>query len=190
MISQGVPWARLQEDHQEEDLTTESIMNTGRLLSLVAIAGVACSQPRTSPVPAPPHSPAHSDLGCELAVERHGASLGLGFVLSNRSSSPRTVHYFRPFLQFDLRALAGGAELRIVRGDFDGPVEPATLDIPAGGTARLDTPVTLQFAATAAPPGDAFTWMLIGEPRALELRATLHLDDEPLPECVAHVDRG
>ena len=165
-------------------------MPTGRLLSLVAIAGVACSQPRTSPVPPPPHSPAPSDLGCEFAVERRGASLGLGFVLSNHSSAPRTVRYFRPFLQFDLRAVASGAELRIVRGDFDGPAEPATLDVPAGGTARLDTPVTLQFATTAAaPPTDAFTWTVLGEPRTVELRATLHLEDQPLPECVAHVDR-
>jgi hypothetical protein len=133
---------------------------------------------------------ANTELGCELAVRPQGTGFGLGFVLSNRSSAARTFHYHRPFLDFDLRVLSRGAELRIVRGDFDGPVEPAQLEVPAGGTARLDTPVTLQFAAKAEPPGDAFMWTVIGEPRAIEIRATLRLDNASFPECVARLDGG
>jgi hypothetical protein len=165
-------------------------MKTGILLSLVAaITGSACSHPRPSTVPTPPHASAHPDLGCELAVRRAGADLGLVFVLSNRSASPKTIHYFRPFLQFDLHIISDGRDLRIVRGDFDGPVAPAELQITAGGTAKLETPVTLQFATAAEPTGDAFVWTVIGDPHALELRATLRLEDQSLPECVARVDR-
>jgi hypothetical protein len=139
----------------------------------------------------PPSNPsANTELGCELAVRPQGTGFGLAFVLSNRSSSARTLHYYRPFLQFDVRVLSRGAELRIVRGDFDGPVEPAQLELPAGGTATLDTPVTLLFAPKAEPPGDAFMWTVIGEPRGLELRATLRLDGVTFPECIARVDGG
>ena len=141
-------------------------------------------------MPTPPTPPAHTELGCELAVRRQGDSLGLAFLLSNRTSSSKTIHYFRPFLQFDLRVLADGADLRIVRGDFDGPAEPAVLDLPPGGTAKLETPVTLQFATTASSPGDAFAWTVIGAPHSIELHATLRIENESFPDCVAHVDRN
>lgn len=120
-------------------------MKTGLLLSLLAaIVGNACSHPRISTVPTPSDASAHPELGCDLAVRREGAGLGLTFVLSNRSTAPKAIHYFRPFLQFDLRVLSDGRDLHIVRGDFDGPAAPAELQIPAGETAKLETPVTLR----------------------------------------------
>lgn len=163
-------------------------MHNGFLISLVAFAGSACSQPRTSPVPTPSAPSARAALGCELAGARHGDRLALAFVLSNHSASPRTIHYAQPFMLFDLRVMSDGADLRIVRGDFDGPAMPTQLVIPAHGTARLETPVTLQFAAEAPPSGDAFAWTVIGTPHSVELRATLRIEHEAVMECVAHID--
>ena len=142
-------------------------------------------------MPTPPTPPAHTELGCELAVRRQGDSLGLAFLLSNRTSSAKTIHYFRPFLHFDLRVLSDGTDLRIVRGDVDGPVEPAVLELPPGGTTKLETPVTLQFLPTADTPAtDAFAWKVIGAPHFIALRATLRIENESSPDCVAHVDRN
>jgi hypothetical protein len=156
---------------------------------IVAITGGACSHPETPTVPNPPDQPTAPMLECALEVQRIGPSLGLAFVLSNHATHSKTIHYFRPFLQFDLRALAEGHELVVMRGDFDGPATPAELQLPAGGTARLETPVILQFAAKAAPDGDALRWTVVGEPRSVELRTTLRIEHESFPECIAHVDR-
>jgi hypothetical protein len=102
---------------------------------------------------------------------------------------PKTIRYFRPFMQFDLRVLTDGRELVVMRGDFDGPASPAELQLPAGGTGRLETPVTLRFAAKAASDSDALQWTVVGEPRSVELRATLRIEHESFRECIAHVDR-
>jgi hypothetical protein len=164
-------------------------MKTGAIVPLVvAIAGSACSDRKTPTVPTN-QATASSELGCALDVQRSGSSLALAFVLSNHAPKPKTIRYYRPFLQFDLHVIADGRELVIVRGDFDGPAAPAELQLPAGGTARLETPVTLQFAARADPGGDALQWTVVGEPRSVELRATLRIEHESFPECVAHVDR-
>jgi hypothetical protein len=157
---------------------------------LIAMSGGACSHPEMPTVPNQPDQPSAPMLTCALDVQRIGPSLGLAFVLSNHATHPKTIHYFRPFMQFDLHVLAEGRELTIVRGDFDGPVTPAELQLPAGGTARLETPVTLQFAAQAATSSDALRWTVVGEPRSVEIRATLRIEHESFPDCIAHIDRS
>jgi hypothetical protein len=128
-------------------------------------------------------------LGCALDVRREGPRLRLAFVLRNPGAQPRTIHYYRPFLQFDLRVTGDGKSLTVSRGDFDGPVQPAELQVPASGTATLETPVVLQFAAAAAPSDGPFTWTVIDAPGTIELRATLRIEHEVFPECVARIER-
>jgi hypothetical protein len=133
----------------------------------------------------------HADgLGCELVVGREGDRLTLAFALANRSSQPTTIHYYRPFMQFDLRAVADGRELPIVQPDFDGPVQPAELQLPAGGRGTLETPVRLRFSPKRELVDDPFVWTIVGEPATVELRATLRLEGLSIPACIARVDRA
>jgi hypothetical protein len=167
-------------------------MQTGAIASFLAtLAGVACSHREPSTVPSPSQpSTASTGLDCALEARRGDPAWSLAFVLSNRTPQPKVIHYHRPFLQFTLRVIGDGQDLRIVQGDFDGPAQPAELVVPAGGTATLTTPVTLQFTIRADLAADAFAWMVIGEPRKIEIRAMLRLENEAVPECVAHIDRS
>jgi hypothetical protein len=130
-----------------------------------------------------------SELGCELVVGREGDRLTLAFALTNRASQPKAIRYYRPFMQFDLRAVADGRELPILQADFDAPVQPAELQLPAGGRGTLDTPVRLRFSPTREVADDPFVWIIVGEPAAVELHATLRLEGLSIPTCVARVDR-
>jgi hypothetical protein len=126
-----------------------------------------------------------ADLGCELTVRREGSRLALAFVLSNRTSAQRTIRYFHPFLQFELKAIADSRERVISQPDLDIPVQPQELHVPAGGRASLDTPIRLRFASDLDAGDDAMVWTIAGEPGPLELHATLRLDGVSVPPCVA-----
>lgn len=131
--------------------------------------------------------PAGSELACELKVQREGSHFALSFVLSNRSAQPRTVHYFYPFMQFDLRVTSGARELAVSQPEIDMPVDPRELSIPAGGHASLATPIRLRFGTRDAAGGDPMVWTIEGDPAPIELRATLRLEGVAVSPCLARV---
>jgi len=145
----------------------------------------ACDHPKRPPVT----KPSSDVLGCELKVRDSGARLGLSFVLTNRSASARTLRYVHPFLQFELHVTAGGRALPLVQPDIDIPSQPRELQIVAGGTTELDTPISLQFAGGGAADPTSMVWTIQSEPTTVELHATARIEGETLEPCVARVER-
>jgi len=130
-------------------------------------------------------SPAAS-LACELIIEHQGPEeMSIHFVLTNRTGAPATIHYYLPFMQFDVRVTAGGVERSISQPAIDLPVQPADLTLPIGGRGTLETPIRLRFASQPAVPPDSFVWTIAGEPAPIEVRATIKLDGIAIPPCTA-----
>jgi len=129
------------------------------------------------------------ELSCELKVRSIGTRLGLAFMLANRSASAKTVRYFHPFLQFELQITADGQPVRLTQPDIDIPSQPRELQLAAGATAALDTPISLRFASEPAVDASSMVWTIEGSPRPIELRATLHLASETVAPCSARVER-
>ncbi|HWU89706.1 MAG TPA: hypothetical protein VN253_20730 [Kofleriaceae bacterium] len=129
--------------------------------------------------------PVGSELTCELEVRREGSRLALTFVLSNRSLQPRTVRYFHPFFQFELRVSANGRELAVSQPDIDMPVDPRELQVPVGGRASLEAAIRLRFASDGEAGDDRMLWTIEGASAPIELRATLRLDGVAVPPCTA-----
>ncbi|HEY6175602.1 MAG TPA: hypothetical protein VIX73_14185 [Kofleriaceae bacterium] len=145
-------------------------------------------------VPACGHSPpvaqpSAGELACELKLRDTGSRIGLGFVLANRSSSPATVHYLHPFLQFDLRVTAGDRALTVVQPDVDVPAQLRELAIAAGGTAELATPVSLRFASDAPATAASMVWTIDSAPTTVDVKATLRFEGESLPPCATRIER-
>jgi hypothetical protein len=147
-----------------------------------------CALPACAHSP-PPATPAPAELVCELKLRDTGARVGLGFVLGNHSSTATAVHYFHPFLQFDLRVTAGGRAMTIVQPDVDVPAQLRELAIAAGGTAELATPVALRFASDAPATAASMVWTIDSPPTTVELQATLRFEGESLPPCGARIER-
>jgi len=157
-----------------------------RAATLVMLCALfACDHSQRPPVTQPTDNP----LTCELKVRAPGARLGLAFVLTNRSSSAKTLHYYHPFLQFNLRVTAGDRTLALSQPDIDIPAQPRELQIVAGGTVELDTPISLRFASDAAEDLGSMVWTIEGSPTTVELHATLRIEGETLPPCVTRVER-
>ena len=133
--------------------------------------------------------PTGNELACELKVRDLGARLGLAFVLTNRSSSAKTLHYYHPFLQFNLHVTACGRALTLTQPDIDIPAQPRELQIAAGGTTELDTPISLQFASAAAADAGSMVWTIEGQPTTVELHATPRIEGETLAPCVTRVEQ-
>jgi len=149
---------------------------------------ILCALPGCGHGP-PVAQPTAGELGCELKLRDTGSRIGLGFVLANRSSSAATVHYFHPFLQFDLRVTAGDRALTVVQPDVDAPAQLRELAIAAGGSAELATPVSLRFASDAPANAASMVWTIDSPPTTVELRATLRFEGESLPPCTARIER-
>jgi hypothetical protein len=132
--------------------------------------------------------PTANELTCELKVRDLGARLGLSFALTNHSPRARTVHYHHPFLLFDLRVTAAGRPLTLSQPDIDIPAQPRELQIAAGGTAELDTPISLRFAGDAAE-ASSMVWTIQSPPATVELHATLRIEGEAIAPCVTRIER-
>jgi hypothetical protein len=150
---------------------------------------VLCAWPACGPSAPPVARPVAGELACELKLRDTGSRIGLGFVLGNRSSSAATVHYFHPFLQFDLRVTAGGRALTVTQPDVDVPAQLRELAIAGGGTAELATPVSLRFASDAPATAASMVWTIDSPPTTVELQAALRLEGETLAPCGAHIQR-
>ncbi|HEX8115413.1 MAG TPA: hypothetical protein VF516_47125 [Kofleriaceae bacterium] len=156
-----------------------------RAAMFIALCALACDPPRRPPVT----HPAGSELACELKVRDLGTRLGLTFALTNRSPSARTLHYYHPFLQFDLSVTANGRPLTLTQPDIDVPSQPRELHIASGSTAEIDTPISLRFASGDAAASDSMVWTIQSAPMAVELHATLRLDGDTVGPCTTRVER-
>jgi hypothetical protein len=133
--------------------------------------------------------PTGSELACELKVRDLGTRLGLTFALTNHSSTPRTLHYYHPFLQFDLSVTANGRPLTLTQPDIDVPSQPRELQIAPGGTAEIDTPISLRFASGDAEAPDSMVWTIQIAPTSVEFHATLRLEGDTVGPCTTRVER-
>ena len=133
--------------------------------------------------------PTGSELACELKVRELGTRLGLTFALTNRSPGPRTLHYYHPFLQFDLTVTANGGKLTLTQPDIDVPSQPRELHIAPGSTAEIDTPISLRFASGDAADADSMVWTIQSAPTSVELHATLRLEGDTVGPCTTRVER-
>jgi len=127
-------------------------------------------------------------LACSLHLSPAGAGeTGLAFELRNTGDRPVTVQYFRPYVAFDLTARTDGTEIAIVQPAYDTGLQPVTVTIPAGESARIETPIRLRFDPDVPPSGgDVPTrWTLQHDPVPVVLRATPHLEGAPVGLCEA-----
>jgi hypothetical protein len=155
-----------------------------RAILVVCILG--CGQGQR---PAGPSGPAPGALACELRLRDTGARIGLSFAVVNRTASAATVHYFHPFLQFDLQATAAGRALSVVQPDVERPAQLRELAIAGGGSAELATPVSLRFASDAPANAASMVWTIDSPPTSIDLTATLRFEGEALPPCAARIER-
>ena len=150
---------------------------------MLVVCAVGCGQAQR------PAGPAPGTLACELKLRDTGSRVGLSFALVNRAASAASVHYFHPFLQFDLAATAAGRTLTVVQPDVDRPAQLRELAIAAGGSAELATPVSLRFASDAPAGAAAMVWTIDSPPTSVDLTATLRFEGEALPPCRARLAR-
>lgn len=136
-----------------------------------------------------PPGPAPGTLACQLELHDTGARVGLAFAVVNHAETAATVHYFHPFLQFDLTVTAAGRALPVMQPDVDRPAQLRELAIAAGGTAELATPVSLRFASDAPAAAGSMVWTIDSPPTSVELSATLRFEGESLPPCGARLTR-
>jgi hypothetical protein len=112
---------------------------------------------------------------CRVVVTPASASdYGLRFQLSNPTTQEITLDTVEPFLQFRVRATAGGAEVPVVEPALDLPVQPKTITIPPSGSVELVTPIRLRFGAGPASQ-DRFVWSIARAPQGVQLAFTLTL---------------
>jgi hypothetical protein len=102
-------------------------------------------------------------------------NVGVRFVLTNGTKAPISLETYQPFLQFRVRAFAGGAELPVVQPPLDLPVQPVTVTVPPSGTAELASPVTLRFHTGGPASTDPFVWSIAHEPARVRLTFSLDL---------------
>lgn len=148
-------------------------------LGLTVLAALAaCDSPRTLPANPTEHPPmptqAVETCRATVAADADGVH---HIELELRNPTDRSVHLaaFQPFLQFRLRAEAGGEPVPVIEPPLDLGIQAVTLEIPAQGTLTLRPPIQLVIAADAVASDDPFTWTIAHDPRGLDLVFTLEL---------------
>jgi hypothetical protein len=96
------------------------------------------------------------------------------FTLSNPTARPIALESYEPFLQFRVRATAGGRDLAVAQPALDIPLQPTTITVPAAGSVDLVTPIRLRLRP-GAPSAERFVWSIAHDPRGVELTFTLDL---------------
>lgn len=97
------------------------------------------------------------------------------FDLVNATDVDVELPSYAPFVQFQLRAEAGGAAISVEQPTLDLGLQEVTLRLPARENLTLTTPVRLHLGAAAPPPQDRFVWSIDHEPAGLTLEFTLDL---------------
>jgi hypothetical protein len=98
---------------------------------------------------------------------------GIRFTLSNPTSTAITLKSYEPFLQFQIRATAEGAELPVAQPPLDIPVQRVSITVPASGSVELATPIRLRFGAPASQ--QRFVWSIAHDAKGVQLTFTLEL---------------
>jgi hypothetical protein len=145
--------------------------------AIIGLVAAACQSP-PNPQPAarsePP--PMNTPTPCRaFLTPAADGEFGVRFALSNPTSEPIALDTYQPFLQFRVRATAGGTNLAVTQPALDLPVQPVTLNVPAGGSLELVTPVRLRFQAQGAASQDRFVWSIAHGPKGVQLTFTLDL---------------
>ncbi len=159
------------------------------IFASIAVAG--CGSSNTNELPVTNHTPpaeTEAGLRCELTLQHQGPDeLALLFVIVNGTRQPVTIHYDRPFMQFELRITAAGVERSISEPVINMPVESQQLELVPRGRASFNTPVRLRFASRPSAATDSFIWTISGEPAPIEVRATIRIDGITVSPCVARI---
>ena len=145
-------------------------------LSLFTVAA-GCSSGRPPPPTnrtQPPAMQAPPSCRAVLTPGSHG-EYSLRFTLSNPTPRPIALDGYEPFLQFHVRAVAGGAVLAVEQPALDIPVQPITITVPASGSVELITPIRLRFRVGDGPSAERFVWSIAHDPAGVELSFTLEL---------------
>ncbi len=126
----------------------------------------------------------------ELTPALAGEEIGLAFQVHNTGDAPVELHYFVPFIGFDLEVMADDGPVSLVQPGYDTGVRPTTQTIPGGETAQVDTPIRLRFDPQVGPAGGAVptVWSLRHVPAPIVVRATLKFRDMVVGPCESQFD--
>ena len=110
---------------------------------------------------------------CRAILTRSGdAEYGVTFELRNPTLAAIQLPADDPFLDFQVRAAAGGAALAVEQPTLDLPIHETTLTVPANSQLALATPIRLRFGA---PSTDGFVWSIAHAAAGVTLTFTLQL---------------
>lgn len=130
-------------------------------------------------------------LTCTLELTPIGpGGTGLAFLVTNPSQAPVEVHYFIPFIEFELSVETGGVQIPLIQPAYDTGVQPVRRVIAQGETIRIETPIKLVFDPDAPPYGGVIPthWVLKHAPVPVDLTVTLQLGGAVAAPCQAHWD--
>lgn len=110
---------------------------------------------------------------CRAVLTRTAdAEYSVSFELFNPTLATVRLATDDPFLDFQVRAAAGGAALAVEQPALDLPVHETSLTVPASGSLALGTPIRLRFGA---PSNDGFVWSIAHAAPGVTLTFTLKL---------------
>jgi hypothetical protein len=133
----------------------------------------------------------NTDLKCELDLTpAAGGDITLAFQVQNPTRHSVEIHFFRPFVGFELTVKAADGPIPLIQPAYDVPVQPQTLTLAPGATTRIDTPIHLRFDPQVPPSGgDVPTrWSLAHAPVPIQVQATLQLTGAEVAPCEARFD--
>ncbi|MFO0550142.1 MAG: hypothetical protein U0271_17240 [Polyangiaceae bacterium] len=127
------------------------------------------------------------DCTIEAAGPASDAGTGLELKITNRRSGAVTIGYYRP-LTFDLQACVDGVKTGVTIPPWDHPVEPVNLEIPAAGTVKVPTAVSVRWQRESGGPVAPTLFTVHHEPAPTVLMALVQLVSNETLKCVGRVD--
>ncbi len=97
------------------------------------------------------------------------------FQFSNQGDQEWSVAYFYPFMDADIHFFREGKELRVLIPESDLGVQSRVFKVPAGGTARLDTPIRYQFGKELTE--DEFLYVIEGVSGPVTVEYSLRFEE-------------
>lgn len=130
-------------------------------------------------------------LHCHLVLTPGaGDETAIAFDVRNPGRQAVTIHYFEPYIDFDLTARAADGPVSVVQPGYDTRARPATLTLDPGQTARIRTPFRLRFDPSVAPSGGEVPTVLTlrHAPARVRLVATMRLEGATPAPCEVEFD--
>ena len=117
-------------------------------------------------------------LSCKFNVREDDEEfLHLSFAVTNAGSESKTLRYFDPFMDFSLIAETEGREFVVVEPEVNIPVRPVELELAAGESTTIETPVRFWRGEEESEASDDMTWVIVGNPAVLTLKAVLRIGE-------------